>query len=195
MLERRGLLRGRVAASIGAAFAMMLVGCGPNVTPTTPASAFPPASSAATDGLLPTAHPTAASVAQPCTLAELSASHGLVEGAAGSRFTTIALIATVECSIDAFPAVGLRDSTGEVLVGSAAGGPGRIELVEGSSYSSDVRLANWCAPEPAFPLRLVIHLGEEELPVTGDSFAEEGDLPPCNGEGGPILEASGWELP
>jgi hypothetical protein len=30
------------------------------------------------------------------------------------------------------------------------------------------------------------------MTVTGSSFDDEGDLPPCNGDGGPILEAEAW---
>ena len=43
-----------------------------------------------------------------------------------------------------------------------------------------------------FPVSLEIVLGTDELAVTGTSFPDDGDLPPCNGEGGPILEATGW---
>jgi hypothetical protein len=30
------------------------------------------------------------------------------------------------------------------------------------------------------------------MTVTGLSFPDDGDLPPCNGDGGPILEAEAW---
>jgi hypothetical protein len=88
--------------------------------------------------------------------------------------------------------MGLRDASGTILVGAASGGPGHIDLAAGGGYESNVRLANWCADQPDFPLKLEVVLGSEALAVTGGSFPEEGDLPPCSGDGGPILEASQW---
>jgi hypothetical protein len=104
----------------------------------------------------------------------------------------VLLTAAIACSIDAFPALGLRDAQGTILVGSAAGGPGRIDLIAGAGYESNARLANWCSAPPAFPLALEVVLAGGAVPVTGSSFPAEGDLPPCNGDGGPILEASQW---
>lgn len=128
-----------------------------------------------------------------CLLADLKASHGLVEGAAGSVLTEVVLVSATTCSVDAFPALALRDVTGDALVGAPSAGPGAIDLVAGVAYKSEVRLANWCAPEPEFPVSLEIVMGSEELDVTGTSFPDDGDLPPCNGEGGPVLEGTGWE--
>ena len=68
----------------------------------------------------------------------------------------------------------------------------RIDLDPGVSYSSNVRFANWCKPDPTFPLVLVIRVGGEEVGVTGSSFPEAGDMPPCNGVGGPRLESEPW---
>jgi hypothetical protein len=174
----------------------------------------PPTASPAVSAVTPTAGPTVApqspepspSGAPPietepagaaqCEPADIKASHGRVEGAAGSRFTTVELVAAVACSVDLFPAFGLRDANGTVLVGAASQGPGRLDLVAGESYTSDVRLANWCADDPAFPLDFELILAGEEEEVTGaTSFPEEGDVPPCNGvDLGRILEATGWEL-
>ncbi len=174
---------------------------------TSPAPTSTPGTSvaptAATSEPTPTAGPssapgtpaaTEASTAPACEPADLKASHGLVEGAAGSRFTTVVLTAAVVCSVDAFPAFGLRDAKGAVLVGAAASGPGRIDVVAGASYESNVRLANWCADDPAFPLSFELIVGGAEVDVTGaSSFPEEGDLPPCNGvTQGRVLEATAW---
>jgi hypothetical protein len=190
----------RVAASLLAgAAALGLIGCSP--TP----SASPTASPAPTFTTAPTIEPTveptvlptavaATAGAAACTAADLKASHGLVEGAAGSRLTTVVLVAQVACSIDAFPAFGLRDANGGALVGGTAGGPGTIDLDPNASYQSDVRLGNWCAPDPAFPLELRLKVGADEVAVTGSSFPEQGDMPPCNGDGGPILEAGAWAV-
>jgi hypothetical protein len=140
----------------------------------------------------PTAVDTGSAGTPPCLLADLKASHGLIEGAAGSRLTEVVLVAAETCSVDAFPAFRLRDASGAGLVGGTSAGPGAIDLVPGVAYTSEARVANWCAPEPAFPLALEIVLGEQELAVTGGSFPEEGDLPPCSGDGAPILEGTAW---
>ena len=172
----------------------------PSTTPATPVVTPAPtlAATVAPPSLAPS--PSAAPVetepsgAAQCEPADLKASHGRVEGAAGSRFTTVELVAAFACSVDLFPAFGLLDADGAVLVGSVAQGAGRLDLVAGESYESNVRLGNWCADEPAFPLTFELHLGAEREDVTGGSFPEQGDLPPCNGDTiGPILEATSWE--
>ena len=206
MNNERGRLRMQLAASIPArliAVALLTVAlaacttAAPTATPTavpvpTPSPTAAPTLPASTPTLAPTPAATVVAGDPACTPADLKASHGLVEGAAGSRLTEVILVSAIACSVDAFPALGLRDASGDALVGAASSGPGRIELGPGAAYSSNVRLANWCAPEPAFPLQLEIIIGGDELAVTGTSFPEEGDLPPCNGTGGPILEATAW---
>ena len=137
---------------------------------------------------------TQASGAAQCEPADIKVSHGRVEGAAGSIFTTVQLVAANRCAVDLFPAFGLRDANGAVMVGGVAGGSGRIELTAGAAYESNVRLANWCADEPDFPLTFELIVAGATETVTGGSFPEEGDVPPCNGEEARrILEASSWE--
>ena len=186
--------------------ALLLAACAlacapaPSATPAANATAGPTAGAtgqvasepATTSAPEPTVADTGTAGTPPCLLADLKASHGLIEGAAGSRLTEVVLVAAGTCSVDAFPAFRLRDASGAGLVGGTSAGPGAIDLVPGVAYTSSVRIANWCAPEPSFPLALEIVLGEDELPVTGDSFPEEGDLPPCSGEGAPVLEGTGW---
>jgi hypothetical protein len=138
----------------------------------------------------PTETPGAA--AGPCDPADLKASHGLVEGGAGSIFTEVILVSAATCSVDAYPAMGLRDANGGPLVSAPAAGPGFINLASGVAYSTNVRLGNWCLPDPAFPVSLVVIMPGGELAVTGTSFPEDGDLPSCNGDGGPNLVASAW---
>ncbi len=195
MLDRRGL-----ACALVLAFGPLACTPSPSATPAATASPPSAAPTAAIPGTVPPA--TEEPVATPedtgsagtpaCPLADLKASHGLVEGAAGSVLTEVVLVSASTCSVDAFPALALRDATGGALIGAPSAGPGAIDLVAGVAYTSEVRLANWCAPEPAFPVSLEIVMGSEELTVTGTSFPTEGDLPPCNGEGGPILEATAW---
>ena len=189
----------RVAALL---LAVMVAGCGqstPSSTPTfaptrsptlaeTPAAASP----SPTVEPVPTVVETGTAGTPPCLIADLKASHGLVEGAAGSRVTEVVLVSAETCSVDAFPALRLRDSKAAGLILGPSTGPGGIDLVPGVAYTSEVRVANWCAPDPSFPLSLNIVLGTDELAVTGGSFPEDGDLPPCNGPTGPRLEATAW---
>ena len=165
----------------------------PTVAPPTLAPTAVPTASEAPPTEAATPAPTSVSAASACTAADLEASHDLVEGAAGSRLTTVVLTAATPCSVDLFPAMGIRDGAGTELVASTTTGSGRIDLDPDVSYSSEIRFANWCNPEPKYPLALVIRIGVEEVGVTGSSFPEAGDMPPCNGVGGPRLEAGQWE--
>ena len=181
------------------ALGVALLGCGPApatspvVTPGVTTPPIGPASAPpVTLAPLPTAADTGSAGTPPCEVADLKASHGLVEGAAGSRLTEVVLVSATTCSIDAYPALALRDADGDALLSGPAIGPGGIDLVPGVANISQVRLSNWCAPVPEFPLVLEIIVGGAELPVTGGSFPDDGDVPPCNGDGGPILEGSAW---
>lgn len=164
-----------------------------SVPPATEIPTLLPTESPASATGAPTPAATSASAEPPCQAADLKASHDLVEGAAGSRLTTVVLTAATACSVDLFPPMGIRDGDGTELVASTTTGSGRIDLDPEVSYSSEVRFANWCNPEPKYPLGLVLRIGAAEVVVTGSSFPEAGDMPPCNGVGGPRLEAGQWE--
>jgi hypothetical protein len=203
MAIRRGSARTRAAAPfLAGVLALGLVACSatpsaaPTIEPTiapTPTPTVVPTESAPPPTEPATPLPSVVSGGVACTAADLKASHDLVEGGAGSRFTNVVLVTASMCSIDAFPAMGLRDAHGAELVGSASGGPGRIDLDPNVSYTSAIRFDNWCNPEPAYPVALVIRLGAAEVAVSGSSFPDEGDMPPCNGPGGPTLQAGAWE--
>lgn len=207
MADRWGRTSSRAAAPFLAMVAA-LAACGPTPSPSvaplptaspivTAAPSIPASVAPSSPASSPSAAPveTAPAGAAQCEPADIKASHGLVEGAAGSSFTTVELVAVGVCSVDLYPAFALIGAHGTVLVGGAAQGSGRIDLVAGESYESNVRLANWCGDDPPFPLNFKLHVGTETEDVTGGSFPEEGDLPPCNGDTqGPILEASAWEL-
>jgi hypothetical protein len=193
------LLAMTLAISLAACGAATPTTAPTNSTPTAAPVSLPPspaasvaASEPATTEPAPTAAATSVATAPDCAPADIKASHGLVEGAAGSIVTEVVLVSNSACSIDAFPALGLRDANGGALVGGAATGPGRIDLVAGTAYTSQVRLANWCVPDPEFPLALEIIVNGAPVAVTGDSFPEAGGLPPCNGDGTPILEGTAW---
>jgi len=205
MADRRGSARTRAAAPfLAGVLALGLVACSatptaiptiePTVAPTpTPSPTMVPTETAAPSSESATPAPSAVAGGVACTAADLKASHDLVEGGAGSRFTSVVLVAASKCSVGAYPAIGLRDAHGAELVGSASGGPGQIELDPNVSYTSAIRFDNWCNPEPAYPVALVIRIGAEEVAVSGSSFPGEGDMPPCNGPGGPTLQAGAWE--
>jgi hypothetical protein len=206
MVDRQGRTSIRAAAPFLAVVAV-LAACSSTPSPTPAAPSPSPVVSAAPSlsasvvppsvAPTPSAPPveTQPSGAAQCEPADIKATHGRVEAAAGSIYTTVVLSPGIGCSIDLFPAFGLRDANGAILVGGAAGGSGRLDLDPELTYETAVRLANWCADDPVFPLRFELLLGggaSEE--VTGGSFPEEGDVPPCNGEtAGRILEAGQWE--
>ena len=207
MADRRGRPRTRAAtALLGTLLGLGVIACAPapsaqpseaaSIAPATQLpsvvpSALPTESAAPTATAAPAA--TGISAAPACAATDLKASHDLVEGAAGSRLTTVVLVAASTCSVDLFPAMGIRGGDGTQLVASTSTGSGRIDLDPDLSYSSAVRFANWCGLEPESSLDLVIRVGADEVPVTGGSFPEPGDMPPCNGGGGPVLEAGQWE--
>ncbi len=211
MNDRRGHRSVPVAAPIFllcGLCALLFAACGTTTPSGTPASTSIPTAALVTAAPVATEPPTTAPTAAPsteapsaaagtpaCTAADLKATHGLVEGAAGSRLTEVLLVTAVSCSIDASPTLGLRDASGGAIVGGVATGAGRIDLSPELAYSTNVRFANWCNPEPEFPLELTIRLGGEELPVGGGSFPdEESGMPPCNGESvAPTLEGGAWE--
>jgi len=187
----RLLLAGCVAVS--------LVACGP-ATPTAspapaatlaPATAAPTLTPTAASTIAPTAAPTLAAGTTPCGVADLKASHGLVEGAAGSIITEVVLEANATCTVETSPSLGLQDKTGSALITATPAGAGSIQLAAGAAYTTEVRIANWCKPEPAFPLALVLWIDGEKLVVSGGSYPEDG-MPGCLGSGGVRLESTAW---
>lgn len=140
----------------------------------------------------PSPLPTAAAGVPLCGVADLKASHGISDGAAGSIMTEVVLVSDAACTVDSTPSLGLQDSKGSPLVAATVAGSGRIALAGGDAYATQVRLANWCGPDPSFPLALVIWIDSEKLVVSGGSFPEDG-MPGCLGDTGVRLEATPWQ--
>jgi hypothetical protein len=187
---------------LGGFLAVGLVACGPSTPTASPAPVMPaptnsPAATItpATPTPVPTVAPTAVSTpvggVAVCGVADLKASHGLVDGAAGSIITEVVLESNTHCTVETSPALGLQDKSGTALITATPAGPGSIELVAGGAYTSQIRIANWCAPEPAFPLALILWIDDEKLVVTGGSFPDSG-MPGCLGTGGVRLESTPW---
>jgi hypothetical protein len=192
----------RAALAVAGLLAGVLIAaCGPGPTLAPPSE--PPPSLVPTASVEPTPEATAtdAPTASPqdtgsgvaaCAAADLKASHGIVEGTAGSRETEVVLVSAVRCALPAWPAVQLRDGLGVALVAGPSGGTGETVVQPGGSYVSAVQLSNWCGSEPAYPLTLDLLLEGETVAVSGGPFPEEGDLPPCAGGQLPILSATAW---
>jgi len=133
-----------------------------------------------------------------CRESDVELAHGRVDGAAGSRFTTLTLTVTgaAACRIPAAPTIELIDASGARLVQTAPAGPvTMMEVQVGTAVTSNVQLANWCDPPPAEPLSLSLVLDGVSLPVLGGPYPDPGGLPGCNGAGGPTFAATDWQLP
>jgi hypothetical protein len=187
---------------LGGFLAAALVACGPDLastpspgvdtaapTPLILVSPSPAETTAPT--VAPTSAPTAAPGSTRCGVTDLKASHGLDEGAAGSVITELVLESNSNCTVETAPSLGLQDKSGNALVTATPPGPGSIQLVAGGAYTTHVRIANWCQPEPAFPVSLVLWIDSEKLVVTGGSFPD-GGMPGCLGTDGVHLESTPW---
>jgi len=187
--------------AVGLLVGALVAACGPGQTAAPlserPPSLVPTASPAPTPGATASESPTASpedtgSGVAACVPADLKASHGIVEGTAGSRETEVVLVTAVRCALPAWPVVQLRDGLGVALVAGSSGGSGETVVQPGGSYVSAVQLSNWCGAEPAYPLTLDLLLDGESVAVSGGPFPDEGDLPPCAGGDLPILSGTAW---
>lgn len=187
--------------ALACSLAAFVAGCSPSTPTEAPATATAtpvvaptagPTLTPATAAPASTPGPTTAGVV-PCGPADVKASHGLVDGAAGSVFTEVVLEANSTCTVDATPSIGLQDKNGTALIAVTAASGGPFELTAGSAYTTTVRLANWCGPDPAFPVALLIWLDADKLVVGGGSFPSDG-MPGCLGGAGSAarLEATPW---
>ena len=187
---------------LGGFLGAVLVACGPaapTASPVPAATDTATASPAATISPTPTPATTVAPTPTPvagigiCDVANLKASHGLIDGAAGSLFTDVVLVSDTDCTVDTSPSLGLQDKSGNALVTATPAGAGTIQLTAGDAYTSTVRIANWCGPDPAFPLALVLWIDADKLVVGGGSFPD-GGMPGCIGTGGVRLESNPWAV-
>jgi hypothetical protein len=136
----------------------------------------------------------------PCNAADLVA--GIVgwEGAAGSRIAEVELENTAAtCLVPDAPGLRLIDGRGTILIDSAtlpssspapSAGWSKLSLIA----NTQVRVANYCGPQPADPIEIDFVLpGGGTLvakPIHPASSANA--IPPCNGPNGPEIDMNGW---
>jgi hypothetical protein len=191
----------RRALPAAAAIALVVAACA-TPAPSPGATATPEPSPRSTATPAPTAGPSPTDIGGAATAAcresDVELAHGRVDGAAGSRFTTMMLTVTgaAACTIPVTPTLALIDAGGAQLAVTAPPGPVATTAVPvGTAVTSNVQLANWCDPPPAEPLTLTLVLHGVSLPVLGGPYPDPGGLPGCNGAGGPTFAATDWQLP
>jgi hypothetical protein len=198
MKTLRSLVRRSLAAA--AAVALAVAAC---ATPTpSPGPTVTPASSpGATTTPAPTVGPSPTEVGSPanadCTPADIELTHGRIDGAAGSRFTTLTVTVTgpTACVLPAGPTVELVDAGGAILITSVATGASSLDLSPGATATSTIQLANWCTDPPAQPVTLTLVLGSAKIGAAGGPFPSENEMPPCNGGPALVFAPSPWALP
>ena len=166
-------------------------------------SPSPKASPRSTPAALPMA--SVAATTPTCGAVELSARITAWDGAAGSRIAEVELRndATAACIVAEPSALRLIASDGTVLIDSAKTGgmpsasPGEpaLKVAAGASVRTDVRVANYCGPEPKGSIGVSFNLPGSggtvvAIPAAGVSSADA--IPPCNGPIGADIEMNGW---
>jgi hypothetical protein len=209
MTDRRGTRARRLLPVFTTvAAAALLLACGSTVPTASPLPSLPPAPAATptevpdtfdvpsftpeTDPPDPTDSDTGSPGTPPCDADAVKASHGLIESDGDDRTTEVVLVAADTCSVDAYPELALEDSRGHVLAHADAAGAGAIDLVGGAAYTPEVRLSNCCL-DVALPVAIRIAHGGASIVVTGDSFPDPDNLPPCvHQDAPPVLSGTGW---
>jgi Domain of unknown function (DUF4232) len=154
-----------------------------------------PAPTATTE---PSAPPSVASVPQPCPGGDLAAELQDWQGAAGTRFGTIAVhdVGAADCTVSGTPGLQLVDGQGVVFLDSAnlgepASASPATPLLTLRAGSADmafllVGLANYCGASPVLPVRIAIvlpaSLGRTVVTVPSGVVV---DMAPCNGPTAP----------
>jgi hypothetical protein len=135
--------------------------------------------------------------AAACAGADITATGGPWEGAAGSRGSSIVVTnaGSVACALPADPTVAMLDQAGTVVLANtppqSGAGP---TLVSGSSVGFSLVIGNWCDQQVTFPLHFSLALAADAVEVDGLFATTLDDLPPCNGPGQPpSISTSGWQ--
>jgi hypothetical protein len=208
MTDRRRMRGPGLLAAFATLAAALLLACGSTVPTASPLPSLPPLPAATptevpdtfdipsfppeTDPPEPTDNDTGSPGTPPCAIDAVKASHGLIESDGDDRTTEVVLVAADTCSVDAYPALVLADANGKALVRAGEAGAGAIDLVGGVAYTSEVRIANWCL-DAAFPVEIRVLHGAAAIRVTGDSFPDQDNLPPCvHQDAAPVLSGTGW---
>ncbi|HJP89392.1 MAG TPA: hypothetical protein VJ850_10195 [Candidatus Limnocylindrales bacterium] len=207
MTDRRGTPGPRLLLGL-AVVATLLVACSTTAPSPSPLPSLPPAPAATptdvpdtfdipsftpeTDPPEPTDTDTGSPGTPPCDIDAVKASHGLIDSDGDDRTTEVVLVAADTCSIDAYPELSLADSKGHVVAQADAAGAGAIDLVGGVAYTTEVRVSNWCI-DVAPPVAIRIAHDGASIVVTGDSFPDPDNLPPCvHQDAPPVLSGTAW---
>lgn len=142
----------------------------------------------------PTVAPTVGGI-QPCTGSDLALAVNRWEGAAGSRFGTLAAQNTsaTDCTVSGAPGVQLVDGKSNVFLDSANLGapatatPTDVIVLHGGRADSlylVVQLSNYCGAAPSPPVTVALVLPENLGRVVASNDAGVNvDMAPCNGPG------------
>lgn len=207
--RRSGLISLLAAAAVFAVAVVALgawfsrpadIGGVPTASPGATASPSPAATVAPTASPSPTPEPTVAptvGAVRPCKGSDLAAQVTRWEGAAGSRFGTLAVqnIGPTACTISGTPAVQLVDGQATVFLDSADLGkpatatpPDLFTLAgaRGGTIYLVVGLSNYCGAAPSSPVTVALVLpGDLGRVVATLGAGVTIDMAPCNGPGAP----------
>jgi len=166
-----------------------------------------------------TAEPSPSSLPKEPTIATCPAT-GLTgrildwQGAAGSRIADVTMTNTSghACLIIielsklqpiSIPGLALVDSSGTVLIGpgsrpspSPVTSTDSIRVEPGASLRTQVRVANYCGPDPKPPIDIRLTLpgaGGDVMAKPAPGVSSANAIPPCNGPNGPEIDMNGWQ--
>jgi hypothetical protein len=144
-----------------------------------------------------------------CVAADLQARILGWGGAAGTRGTDVEITNTAAhpCFVRGTPGLQLVDSTGRVLIDSAAAGPSgeprtepgdkAIELAPGGRAQTTVTVSNYCGADPTLPIDIAFTLpsgGGRLVAVPGTGVSSSEARPLCMGSAAPATIAmTGWK--
>lgn len=129
----------------------------------------------------------------PCKGTNLTATIANWGGTAGSRFAAIVVTSRsgVSCTVRGTPGVRLLDGKRKVILDSArikgiggpriAGADPVVVLRFGEQLAIDIQWSNWCQPQPARPLTVVLVLADRGGLLTAARARQSGadDAPSC----------------
>ncbi len=165
----------------------------PSPSPTSTVSAAP---SAVMTMAPPSASATATggSALAPCAADALAVSGGPWSAAAGSRGADVVVEnqGDAACTLSTTPHVMVVDSASQRIAETEPEPGAGPTLHAGGAIGFVVLFGNWCDPNAALPLHVVLQAADAGIQIQGLDLGQA-DLPPCNGPGQPpSLTANPW---